>query len=393
MKVKQQSDDFQVEERTHVVPSEEGAFALYRLEKRGWSTPEAMAVVSRRWRIEPRRLSYGGLKDRHAVTAQYLTIWHGPQRNLTHERLRVTYLGQTARPYSSADIRANHFHLILRDLTLEACTAAQRAVEEVRVEGIPNYFDDQRFGSVMPGGEFIARLLVQERFEDALRLALTGPYEYDRAAQKQEKATLLRYWGDWAACKERLPRGPVATLAGYLQVHPDDYRGAMARLRPELRGLYLSVYQSYLWNRILARWLREHCRPNQLVTTSLRLGEVPMFHTLDEAQREEMASLMVPLPSARLHMGESDSWAPFVHGVLAEEGLELHQMKVKGIRELFFSKGERPAVCLPVNVEHEAAPDERRPGRRRLALTFDLPRGCYATLVVKRITAAKPPAA
>src|SRR5947209_9659644 len=89
MKVKQQPEDFQVEELTDVVPTGQGAFALYRLEKRGWSTPDALAAIRRRWQVEPRRVAYGGLKDRHAVTVQYLTIFHGPRRNLRHQGLSV----------------------------------------------------------------------------------------------------------------------------------------------------------------------------------------------------------------------------------------------------------------------------------------------------------------
>src|SRR5579884_2918667 len=99
MKVKQQPEDFQVEELTAVAPTGGGPFALYRLEKRGWSTPDALAAVRRRWKVEPRRLSYGGLKDRHAITVQYLTIFRGPRRSLEHHGIRVDYLGQVPRPY------------------------------------------------------------------------------------------------------------------------------------------------------------------------------------------------------------------------------------------------------------------------------------------------------
>jgi tRNA pseudouridine13 synthase len=386
MKLKQQPEDFYVEERTDVAPAGQGSYALYRLEKRGWSSPDALAAVRRRWRLEPRRLSYGGLKDRHALTVQYLTVWHGPQRNLTHQGITVTYLGQVTAPYTSAHIRANHFRLTLRDLDDEALARTERSLGEVRVEGVPNYFDDQRFGSVAPGGEFIARLLVLGRFEDALRLALTGPYEHDRAAQKQEKAILRTHWGDWAACKELLPRGHARSLADYLRQHPGDYRGAVARLRPELRGLYLSAYQSHLWNRMLARWLQQHCRPEQLLAVALRLGTVPMHRGLDEAQRQELGRLVLPLPSARTRPEPGDPRAELVQSVLGEEGLEPGQLRVKGIRELFFSKGERAAVCTPADLRGEAGPDELHPGRRRLVLEFDLPRGCYATLIVKRLT-------
>ena len=98
MKLKQLPDDFYVEERTDVTPAERGPFALYRLEKRGWTTPDALAALRRRWEMEPRRLSYGGLKDRHAHTVQYLTILHGPRRGLHHHDITVTLSRHYRRP-------------------------------------------------------------------------------------------------------------------------------------------------------------------------------------------------------------------------------------------------------------------------------------------------------
>src|SRR5262249_31025977 len=187
---------------------------------------------------------------------------------------------------------AERARVTLRDLRPDAGARAGRARGEVRAEGVPNYFDDQRFGSVTPGGAFIARLLVLGRFEDALRLALTGPYEHDRAAQKQEKATLRSHWGDWSACKDLLPRGHARSPLDYLLHPPGDFRGAVARLRPELRGLYLSAYQSHLWNRMLARWLQDHCRVEQLVPVELRLGTLPFWRGLDESQRHELRQML-----------------------------------------------------------------------------------------------------
>ncbi len=126
MKLKQLPDDFFVEEATAVSPADRGPFALYRLEKRGWSTPDALAALRRRWRIEARRVSYGGLKDRHAWTIQYLTIFHGPARGLHHHDVTVTHLGWTDAPYTSHDIRCNRFRLTLRDLSPEAAARGDR---------------------------------------------------------------------------------------------------------------------------------------------------------------------------------------------------------------------------------------------------------------------------
>jgi tRNA pseudouridine13 synthase len=389
MKLKQHPDDFQVEEITGVVAGAEGPFALYRMEKRGWSTPDALAAVRRRWKVEPRRLSYGGLKDRHAFTAQYLTIFHGPRRRLHHHDVVVEYLGQVGAPFTSKDILANRFRLSLRDVRPEERAGLEARLGQVAAEGVPNYFDDQRFGSVVgAGGEFIGRLLVQGRFEDALRLALAAPYEYDRAAQKQEKRILAEHWGDWARCKDMLPRGHARSLADYLRVHPGDYRGAVVRLRPELRGLYLSAYQSHLWNRMLSRWLREHCRTEQLREIELRLGSAPFHHNLDPPQLQDLDSLQLPLPSARLKLAEDDPRAGVVQGVLAEEGLALKDLQVRGVRELFFSRGERAALVLPRSFTFAFADDENHCDRLRLTLGFELARGGFATLIVKAVSAA-----
>lgn len=385
MKLKQSPDDFEVTEQTDVRPGPEGEFAFYRLVKRGWTTPDALQVIRRRWKVNLERIAYGGLKDRHAHTTQYLTIVRGPERNLAQQGITLTYLGRLKKPFSSADVRANSFTLTLRDLSDSALNSARLALDEVAEVGVPNYFDDQRFSSVA-GSQFIAREMVLGRFEEALRLALTAPYEYDRAEAKREKAILRDCWGNWPVCQERLPRGHVRSLVGYLADNPTDFRGALARLRPELRGLYLSVYQSHLWNRILARWIEQHVPEEERLTLSLRLGPVPAPRAIPAALRPTWESLTLPLPSARLRLDPGAPWAELVEAVMAQEGIALSEMRVRGMDKPFFSKGDRLAILRPANLEHRAEADERHAGRQKLILKFDLPRGVYATMIVKRIT-------
>ncbi len=193
------------------------------------------------------------------------------------------------------------------------------------------------------------------------------------------------HWGDWPLLRQQLLRGHARRVVEYLARQPGDFRGAAIRLPPELRRLYLSAYQSHLWNRMLARWIEGRWRPEQIVPVATKLGPVPLWRGLDEKQRSEVAGLLLPLPSARWKLDPTDPVAPLVQSILAEDGLELGQMQVKGVRELFFSKGERAARCLPVGLEAEGAGDELNPRKHRLTLTFELPRGSYATLVIKRI--------
>jgi tRNA pseudouridine13 synthase len=391
MKVKQQPEDFQVEELTDVVPTSEGTFAFYRLEKRGWTTVDAMSAVRRRWKLDANRVSYGGLKDRHATTLQYFTVFHGPRRGLKQQGITVSYAGQLTEPYTSRGIRCNRFVITLRALTQTERAKAVARFEEIQKQGVPNYFDDQRFGSVGQGGEFVGRLLVLGHLENALRLALAAPYAHDRTPQKREKAILQAHWGDWTACQERLPRSHARQIVDYLASHPQDFQGAIERLRPELRGLYLSVYQSYLWNRMLARWLQEHCPPDQLLFIRLRQGPVPVHKTLSSAPPSDPAALRLPLPSARMTIEPGDPRAALVEEVLREESLEPSQLKLRGLRKMFFSKGDRAAFFIPSELKHDASADEKHSGRQKLTVRFTLPPGCYATLLLKRAFASFPP--
>jgi tRNA pseudouridine13 synthase len=389
MKVKQRPEDFQVHELTEIVPGDQGSYSLYRLKKRGLTTPDALGVIQKRWKMQRRRVSVGGLKDKHAQTVQYFTILHGPQRRLTHPGLNVEFLGKVVEPYTSKHIRGNRFQIVLRDMTAGELNSAEQALEEIRCDGLPNYFDDQRFGSVGSDGQFLGRLLVQGRFEDALRLALAGPYKHDRQGQKKEKAILRDHWRNWDNCRKRLPSGQARRVVEYLCVHPDDFRGAFEHLSPELRALYLGAYQSHLWNRMLASWLQEHCRPEQLVAVPLKLGNVPMHRDLEESQRAELAALNLPLPSAREKLDGGDLRLALMEGVLAKEGLTLGQLRIKGRRAIFFSQGQRAALCKPAGLEYEMQDDENHLGKHKLQLRFEFPKGAYATLVLKRIQSSR----
>lgn len=390
MKLKQKPEDFRVEELTDATTvegaAESGEFAFYRLDKTGWTTPDALAAIRRRWQIDHRRLSYGGLKDRHAVTSQHLTIARGPKRNLSHERITLTYLGQRTEPFTASDIRANRFTITLRAMSDNAVSRAEVALREVADAGLPNYFDDQRFGSVGEQNEFVAKEMVFGRFERALWLALAAPYEHDRADAKREKTILRELWTKWPECQAKLPKGHARSIVSYLAPHPTDFKGAVARLRPELQGLYLSAYQSYLWNKMIAAWLTTTFGAANLVDVELKLGRIPAPVNVPEEYRTAWESLTLPLPSARVKPEPGVSWLPIVEDVLRVEGMTLAELKVKGMQKPFFSKGDRQCCVRPENLSSANEADELNKARRKLVLRFDLPRGSYATMLVKRVT-------
>jgi len=386
VKVKRLPEDFTVEERTEFRPGR-GPFALYTLTKRSLGTPEALEAVARRWNLPREVISFGGLKDRHALTTQWITIRGGPPRGLKQTNLELKYAGQAARPFGPKDIVGNRFRIVLRDFSREGEETARRALAELARDPVPNYFDDQRFGSLGPSGEFVGRAWCEQKYERAVWLALAEENEHDRPEDRDEKKILRDRWGDWPACKAALSKSHRRSIVTFLADRPGDFRGALARIHADLRGLYLSSFQSFLWNRLLSSMIGETCGPGRTFQVDLKAGPVLFYRELDPKARQALASATIPLPSARARIAD-DAMRRRVEASLQEIGLDLKSLRIRHPRENFFSRGERAATFAPAGLARSWEADDLYPGRRRLELKFDLPRGSYATILVKRITPA-----
>ena len=138
---------------------------------------------------------------------------------------------------------------------------------------------------------------------------------------------------------------------------------------------------------MLAAWLTQNVSPENLTTIAVKQLTLSTPLRMAAEIRLRWEELLLPLPSARLKLEPGAEWAGVVQEVLCAENLTLPELRVKGMHKPFFSKGDRPACVRPVGLEATAGPDERHPGRMKMVLRFDLPRGSYATMLVKRITA------
>lgn len=387
MKLKRLPEDFQVEELTEFATADAGEFALYRLTKRGLGTPEAIEAIVRRWKLRREQVSFGGMKDRHAVTKQHVTIRRGPRRGLQQTNLELEYVGQATRPFGPADIAGNRFEIVMRALDDAELAAAEAALAEVDRAGLPNYFDDQRFGSLGASGEFVARAWIAGDFQRALWLALADANPLDRPRDADEKRRLRERWGQWPELKPTLRHPHRRDVVSFLCDRPDDFRGAFVRIPAGVRNLYVSAFQSHLWNRLLSAFIRETCGAEQIVEVPLKPGPVAFFRDLDAVTRDTLSQARLPLPSSRMRL-DDDPIKPLVDRSLGEFGLALRDIRIKYPRDSFFSKGWRAATFTARGLESSVGPDELYPGRKELAVRFDLPRGSYATILIKRVTAA-----
>jgi tRNA pseudouridine13 synthase len=144
-------EDFVVREELGFEPSGEGEHVFLLLEKRGLNSADLQRRVSQRSGIGQRDIGMSGLKDRNAVTSQWLSVRMAgrtePDWQLLAEQgdVQVLAVGRHQRKLRRGVHRGNRFTLVLRELVGERAVLEAR-LHKLRSEGVPNYFGEQRFG-------------------------------------------------------------------------------------------------------------------------------------------------------------------------------------------------------------------------------------------------------
>jgi tRNA pseudouridine13 synthase len=389
MKLKQRPEDFQVVEKTRYVPDPRGRFALYRVRKRGLATLEVVEILARMWRLPKAAIGFGGLKDKYGATEQVISVERGPARGLRQERLELEFLARSRDPIRRESFAGNTFVITVRDLVPGETALLRDRIGEVVRGGVPNYFDTQRFGSARGSGEFAVKRLLLGDNEGALRLALAIPTQEDRRRQREIRSILKAHWGDWTACHRLLPVCSERSVVTYLEDHPDGFRRAFELIDRNLRNLYCSAYQSHLWNRVLARRVRARAGAGA-IEVPYGLGAFVFYEMLPQAEVESLRALSIPAPRHTLKI-EDPELARLFERAFEEEGILQKDFRLRGMQDTYFKRGNRPALVFPEGLTAEPdVADEMNRGRRRVTLRFALPRGSYATIVIKRLT-LKPP--
>lgn len=379
MKFKVLPEDFAVEERIHLRFTPGGEFGVYRVRKRGVTTLSVQAQMARELGVAQSDVVFPALKDKDAVAVQHAAArGTGPTR-VAGKGFTARFLGRVPRPLTPSDILTNRFTLVLRDLSAKEVTRIQERSAALERTGLPNYFDEQRFGSYAPGHDHIGKRILQRDAEGALRAYLTQPFVGDPKPVREFKTFAGDHWGDWDAIFEAAPRpSNFRSVLTYLRDHPEEYRKALNLITQRLLSIYLSAYQSMLWNRIAGRYLGAQLGavPAYVEVADERL---PIYRTLPAAVDPEA---IIPLPNHRA--AYNPKVAEVVARVMDEEGLTLNDLKARILKRAYLSKGRRNLLMIPEDLSiSEPEPDEQFPDRQRMTVSFILPRGSYATMVLK----------
>lgn len=380
-------EDFVVEEILKVTPKPSGPYAIYRLTKRGISTLQAHVRVASALGVKPSAITFPGLKDKKAIASQFFSLEGRGPEEIKGPGFSARLVGFFHRHLSPEDILANEFNLTIRLIPRSAVQAIEEAISRVQEDGLPNYFDRQRFSSLSPDGQFPGKKILQRDAEGALKLYLTSPFPLDPSSYRAFKEKARELWGCWEELLKEAPSpSNFRSVLTYLKDHPVGFRKALNLVTPRVLTLFLSSYQSWLWNKLAGRFIREKLEAGNLPYRELEIAgeKLPFYDCLPEELREELRGLSLPFFHHRTNFGDPEI-SHFAQEILEEEGLELKDFKARILDRAYLSRGERKLLLFPGIPSYAIEDDELNPGALKLKLELRLPPGSYATLVVKAV--------
>lgn len=386
MKLKQKPGDFRVlEVLQDGIPRHSGEFRVYRVTKTKLTTIEAAEMIAREAGVEKRCVQFAGLKDRQGVTVQYISVEGGKRIVINEPGLKVEHVFDCDEPVESEWVKANAFDITVRELHREDIRCFDESREIVKEVGVPNYFDDQRFGSLRHGQGFVAREMIEGQIESALKRCLLFPSPYDPPHDAAFKGRLRRAWGEWEQCVKLCRGGKHLSVFEHLVTHPEDFAGAFRYVSQRLRLIHLYAFQSYLWNESVSAYLRKKLPRASQVELRTDAGSVVAWRNLSAAERSQLLFKSFPLLAPDVKITDPEI-REAVMQVLEQEGLTLARLKIPGVEGFAFKAEDRALAVVPRHMRVlKPEDDSLAHGLYQIRVRFELPRGSYATMVVKRL--------
>jgi tRNA pseudouridine13 synthase len=236
-----------------------GPFLICRLTKKNWELQHAVKEIAKRLGISHRRIGWAGTKDRNAVTTQWISLY-----NVTPEQVAAIYLKditleplvQSNEGLSLGDLQGNRFAIAIRDPDPADLAGRVQSVSEKVAAGVPNYFGLQRFGAIRPVTHRVGEWILKGDYEQAVMTYVGMEFPGEPEEIKTIRAA-FRATRDPAPVLHVLPvqMNYERAMLHHLVECPGDYAGALQVLPPKLLSMFVSAFQSYLFNLSLSRRL------------------------------------------------------------------------------------------------------------------------------------------
>ncbi|WP_312909044.1 tRNA pseudouridine(13) synthase TruD [Natronosalvus caseinilyticus] len=417
---------------------------VFRATLRGWDTNDFARRLSNELGVSRERVSWAGTKDKRAITTQLFSVYGADPADLPDpNRADIDVLGRAGRSLEFGDLAGNAFELVVSDPDegalerVEAITDELAAFAGLEGEngggvgsddseptiGVPNVFGQQRFGSKRPITHEVGLEIVRGDWEGAVMAYLGRPTEAEPEDTQSARA-FVEETRDWQEALERFPnrlqyeRSMLHELAeggddgsgegesgdvesgdgdGSENPSPETFRNALERLPSNLQRLFVHAAQSFVFNRILSERLAAGlpfdcpvagdvvCFADRDAPEGLELPDVDRSQRVDERRVRSVtrhcergrAFVTAPLVGTETTLADGEP-GEIERQVLADLDLEPADFELPGE---FDSTGTRRAILVRTPLTVDAGP---------LTFSFSLPKGSYATVVMREYLKSDP---
>ena len=402
------------------IDAEPGAYphVVFRATLSGWDTNDFASVLSDHLGISRERVSWAGTKDKHAKTTQLFSISKVDPAELAAidlSEVGIEVLGRSGRPILFGDLAGNEFEIVvsepdtpgnldavLDELAVFAGSGFDSDDEDATTIGVPNFFGQQRFGSERPVTHEVGLAIARGDWKEAVRAYVGNPHEREREDTRRARQYVMET-EDWAGALDRLPnrlgyeRSMCHRLAENGANEPEDFQAALETVPTNLQQLFVNAAQSYAFNRILSARLERGlpfdepvagdvvCFGDSDAPDGLELPDTDRTQRVTEdnvgtiRRHCERGRAFVTAPLLGTESELADGKPGEIERVVFDNlGIEPADFDLPGE---FHSEGTRRAILLRSALSVEYDP---------LTLSFALPKGSYATVVLREMTKSDP---
>jgi tRNA pseudouridine13 synthase len=366
-----------------------GTHVYTYIQKKGITTDELMIRLAHKIDIRKRDIGYAGRKDSNAITRQWVSIEHiDPDaiQNLDIAGIKVLEVTRHNNKLKVGHLKGNRFTIRIRNLNCaldEAETSARNIMNILCHRGVPNYFGLQRFGYRYDShllGAAVIKHNTQEFFDLLLgRPELDTQEEFIKARKLYETGNFEEAFYAWhPAFRDHRKALKV------LMKNDGNMNKTFRAMDKHLLSLLVAAWQSDLFNTVLAKRLP--------LIDKLLEGDMAYKH-------ENGACFRVENPDAeqsRCDAFDISPTGPLIGKRMAElagpagnienpilEPIQLTKDDMPRLKKYGATGGRRPLRFQPRNINISTGNDEYGD---YLQLQFELPSGCYATVLLREIT-------
>jgi len=325
------------------------------LVKCGVSTIEAVEELTKRLDLGPKNIKYAGIKDKHAITSQRISIKKGDIEKLyqissSNFFLKNVFSGE--REVYLGNLIGNQFTILIRTGSDFKEKEFLKRVKEIEKNGFYNFFYLQRFGVPRLTNPYCGLQILKGNYEKAIFTAICRPGERELVYFQSLRKEVEKFWGKLEEIEEILEFFPLTfqnerTLINYLIKNPGDFIGALNQI-PRVVQLWLTSLAALLFNKTLSFYIEKGEKPPETLPLILTPDEKTWAFYKEILKQLDIFSITFALKNLK----------PFPFMILKEREQKTIE-KVKIISQKIIPHG--------------------------VILNFALPKGCYATTFLSHL--------